>query len=234
MIIECRNLTKTYQNDKQTLKAVDNANFSVQRGEFIVILGHSGSGKTTLLSLIGGLTKPEQGEILIHNISNWQQADHSLSTMRNKTIGFVFQFASLIPTLNVLENMALPLCFGPRHKDKDNFALAYELLDQIGLSDKGKALPSQLSGGQQRRVAIARAFMNRPEIILADEPTGDLDEETEQDILALFKRYNEKGTTFLVVTHNNHLGESQNNVRTLYIRQGVVACPDQLVQPNNN
>jgi len=224
MIIECRNLTKTYQNDNKTLKAVDNVNFSVKNGEFIVILGHSGSGKTTLLSLIGGLTRPETGEVLVNNVSNWQQSDHRLSTMRNKTIGFVFQFASLIPTLNVLENMALPLCFGAHEQDKDNSALAYELLEQIGLADKGKALPSQLSGGQQRRVAIARAFMNRPEIILADEPTGDLDEETEKEILALFKRYNENGTTFLVVTHNNNLGKSQNNVRTLYMRNGVLSC----------
>lgn len=224
MIIECRNLTKTYQNDNKTLKAVDNVNFSVKNGEFIVILGHSGSGKTTLLSLIGGLTRPETGEVLVNNVSNWQQSDHRLSTMRNKTIGFIFQFASLIPTLNVLENMALPLCFGAHEQDKDNSALAYELLEQIGLADKGKALPSQLSGGQQRRVAIARAFMNRPEIILADEPTGDLDEETEKEILALFKRYNENGTTFLVVTHNNNLGKSQNNVRTLYMRNGVLSC----------
>ncbi len=220
MIIQCNNLTKTYKGDDGAFKAVDNATFSVKRGDFVVVLGHSGSGKTTLLSLVGGLTKPDQGEVLINNVSNWQQSDHSLSIMRNKTIGFVFQFASLIPTLNVLENMALPSCFGVHRQDCS--ALAYELLEQIDLADKGRSFPAQLSGGQQRRVAIARAFMNRPEIILADEPTGDLDEETESEILALFKRYNEDGITFMVVTHNKDLGKSQNAPHTLYMRQGVV------------
>lgn len=221
MIIQCKNLTKSYKTVDGNFRAVDNANLSVKQGDFVVILGHSGSGKTTLLSLVGGLTKPDKGEVKINNVSNWQQSDHCLSTMRNKTIGFIFQFASLIPTLNVLENMALPLCFGEHQHDHTE--LAYDLLEQIGLADKCKAFPSQLSGGQQRRVAIARAFMNKPEIILADEPTGDLDEETEKDILALFKRYNEKNTTFMVVTHNNNLGKSQNSPRTLYMRQGVLS-----------
>ncbi len=227
MIIECKNLTKVYKGDDGDFKAVDDATFSVKHGDFIVILGHSGSGKTTLLSLVGGLTKPDRGEVLINNTSNWQQPDHSLSTMRNKTIGFIFQFASLIPTLNVLENMALPLCFGVSPQNYTD--LAYELLEQIGLADKGKAFPAQLSGGQQRRVAIARAFMNKPEIILADEPTGDLDEDTEGEVLSLFKRYNEKGTTFMVVTHNNDLGNSQNNPRTLYMRQGVVSNGEKIL-----
>jgi len=224
MIIQCKKLTKTYKGDEGAFKAVNNATFSVKQGDFVVILGHSGSGKTTLLSLVGGLTKPDQGEVLINNVSNWQQPDHCLSTMRNKTIGFIFQFASLIPTLNVLENMVLPLCFAKHHHDHTE--LAYDLLEQIGLADKGTAFPAQLSGGQQRRVAIARAFMNQPEIILADEPTGDLDEDTEGEILSLFKKYNENNTTFMVVTHNNDLGKSQNSPRTLHIRQGVVSSGD--------
>ncbi|NOX26256.1 MAG: ABC transporter ATP-binding protein [Deltaproteobacteria bacterium] len=220
MLIECKRITKTYRSDNKLLKAVDGASFTADKGDFVVILGHSGSGKTTLLSLVGGLTRPDEGEVLIHNTSNWQQSDQALSIMRNKTIGFIFQFASLIPSLNVLENMALPLCFG-RHQH-DSTALAYKLLEEIGLADKAKAFPGQLSGGQQRRVSIARAFMNKPEIILADEPTGDLDEETENDILAMFRRYNEQGCTFLVVTHNNELGTSQNNPRTLRMSQGVL------------
>ncbi|VAW41513.1 Macrolide export ATP-binding/permease protein MacB [hydrothermal vent metagenome] len=220
MLIECKHITKTYRSDNKLLKAVDGASFTADKGDFVVILGHSGSGKTTLLSLVGGLTRPDEGEVLIHNTSNWQQSDRDLSVMRNKTIGFIFQFASLIPALNVLENMALPLCFG--HHQHDSTALAYKLLEEIGLADKAKSFPGQLSGGQQRRVAIARAFMNKPEIILADEPTGDLDEETENDILAMFRRYNEQGCTFLVVTHNNELGNSQNNPRALRMRQGVL------------
>lgn len=220
MIIQCKDLTKTYRIEEKEFFAVNNVSFNVKKGEFIVILGHSGSGKTTLLSLIGGLTRPDKGEVLIHNISNWHQSDQALSCMRNKTIGFIFQFASLIPTLSVIENMLLPLSFGKKNNRQRD--LAHQLMDTIGLSDKANAMPSHLSGGQQRRVAIARAFMAQPDIILADEPTGDLDEETENDILQLFRTYNEKGTTFLVVTHNKKLGESQNNPRIMSMSQGVV------------
>lgn len=220
MLIQCKNLTKSYQIEEKRFDAVNNVSFEVAKGEFIVILGHSGSGKTTLLSLIGGLTRPDQGEIYIHNTANWPQSDRALSRMRNKTIGFIFQFASLIPTLSVMENMLLPLSFGENQRHQR--PLAQSLIDQIGLADKVNALPAHLSGGQQRRVAIARAFMSQPDIILADEPTGDLDEETENDILKLFRDYNQKGTTFLVVTHNRRLGESQINPRIMSMRQGII------------
>nr|MBF0222557.1 ABC transporter ATP-binding protein [Desulfobulbaceae bacterium] len=200
--------------------AVDDATFIVDRGEFVVILGHSGSGKTTLLSLIGGLTAPDNGDIIINGIHNWQQSDKDLSQMRNETIGFIFQFASLIPTLTVIENMLLPLTFG--RGSSVSMKEAESLLDKIGLLNKKNVFPSQLSGGQQRRVAIARAFMNNPAIILADEPTGDLDEETEKDILSLFREYNEKGTTFIVVTHNKELGMTQVNPRVLTMVNGAV------------
>lgn len=221
MLIECRQLKKTYVADNITVNAVNDVDLSIDRGEFAVILGHSGSGKTTLLSLIGGLTLPDSGEVLIGGVENWGQSDEALSDMRNTTIGFIFQFASLIPTLTAIENILLPLSFGKN--PKGDYQKALEILDLMGLQDKVNSFPSQLSGGQQRRIAIARAFVNQPDIILADEPTGDLDEETEKDILNVFKEYNARGTTFVVVTHNTHLVESQRNARVFHMRQGVLA-----------
>lgn len=221
MIIECCDLHKTYPEDTSIVAAVKDVNLSVGKGDFVVILGHSGSGKTTLLSLIGGLTIPDRGQVLINGIENWQQSDEALSDMRNSTIGFIFQFASLIPTLTALENVLLPLSFGKHPRGDHHRAL--EILEMVGLKDKANAFPSQLSGGQQRRIAIARAFVNQPDIVLADEPTGDLDEETERDILGIFRKYNEQGMTFVVVTHNTHLARTQNSARIFEMRQGVLS-----------
>lgn len=220
MIIECRNLNKQYLADHTMVTAVSNVNLAIDQGEFVVILGHSGSGKTTLLSLMGGLTIPDSGEVLVNGVENWHQSDEALSDMRNRTIGFVFQFASLIPTLTALENVLLPLSFGK--SPRGSHELARDILARVGLQDKMHSFPGQLSGGQQRRIAIARAFVNQPDIILADEPTGDLDEETEGEILGIFRDYNEKGTTFVVVTHNMHLAQTQQNPRVLEMRQGVL------------
>ncbi len=221
MIIECEKLAKTYWTDDKEVPAVHNVDLQVAAGDFVVILGHSGSGKTTLLSLIGGLTSPANGSVRINGIDNWERDDRYISTLRNKTIGFIFQFASLIPTLTSLENLLLPLYFGSANNIHREHAL--HLLEQVGLADKASAYPSQLSGGQQRRIAIARAFMNKPDIILADEPTGDLDEETEKEILDLFRQQNEKGVTFLVVTHNSNLAKNQISPRILHMKQGVLS-----------
>jgi ABC-type lipoprotein export system ATPase subunit len=159
---------------------------------------------------------------LIDATSCWEQGEAELALMRNRTIGFIFQFGSLLPTLTVIENILLPLTFAgcdrPRPAIQAN--RAWELLEQVGLAGKENSYPAQLSGGQQRRVAIARAFINNPRIILADEPTGDLDEETEMEILKLFREYNERGTTFLVVTHNSHLASTQKHPRTLFMKNG--------------
>lgn len=218
MLIECNSLTKKYLADDRLITAVDDVTLSVERKDFVIILGHSGSGKTTLLSLIGGLTRPDSGSVLINSTENWQQSDAGLSIMRNSTIGFIFQFASLIPTLTALENLTLPLSFGKKAAGSRQEAL--HLLRQVGLADKANAFPSQLSGGQQRRISIARAFVNHPAIVLADEPTGDLDEETEDEILQLFRNYNKQGTTFLVVTHNTDLPQSQQTPRVMQMKNG--------------
>lgn len=205
-MIKVSDITKTYNIGNEVIKAVDNVNLTVVQGEFISIVGHSGSGKTTLLSLIGGLTRPDSGTVIIDDTDLWSINDNELSMFRNMKINFIYQFASLIPTLNVMENVLLPTAFGKKGDDIEEHA--FKLLDMVNLTDKINAYPSQLSGGQQRRVAIARAFINRPEIILADEPTGDLDEETEADIMKLFHRMNETETiTFIIVTHSSELAK---------------------------
>jgi putative ABC transport system ATP-binding protein/lipoprotein-releasing system ATP-binding protein len=199
---------------------VDNVSFSVKKGEMVSIIGHSGSGKTTLLSLIGGLTRPDSGDVMIDDINIWSKDDGALSAFRNKKISFIYQFASLIPTLTALENIMLPTAFGEYTDDMQ--AYGEELISLVGLREKSGAYPAHLSGGQQRRIAIARAFINRPEIILADEPTGDLDEETEGEIIRLFQDMNEKQkTTFIIVTHNKEI--ASNTRRQLSMSSGVLS-----------
>jgi len=203
-MIEVTNLIKSYDINGQMLKAVDNVSFTVEKGGMVSIIGHSGSGKTTLLSLIGGLTRPNSGEVIIEGQNIWSMSDDNLSEFRNKKISFIYQFSSLIPTLTSVENIMLPTAFGTFTEDREGYAR--ELLKVVGLEDKVSSYPSHLSGGQQRRVAIARAFINRPDILLADEPTGDLDEETEKEVIDLFHTMNqEKGVTIVIVTHNKDI-----------------------------
>jgi len=204
-VIEVRNLRKSYSIDGQTLKAVDDVSFTVNRGEMVSIIGHSGSGKTTLLSLMGGLTRPDSGVVMIDRENIWSMTDAGLSEFRNSKMNFIYQFSSLIPTLTSLENILLPTAFGKEYSS-DVAGHAMELLEIVGLKEKINSFPSHLSGGQQRRIAIARAFVNRPSIVLADEPTGDLDEETEGEVLDLFSKINrEEQTTFIMVTHNRDI-----------------------------
>jgi len=222
-MIEVRGLIKTYKAGGQTYRAVDNATFTVEKGRMVSIMGHSGSGKTTLLSLIGGLTRPDSGTVAIDGIDLWSVDDNALSTMRNRKMSFIYQFSSLIPTLTVYENVLLPLAFGNATGDAGDYA--HELVGKVGLKDKIDVFPSQLSGGQQRRAAIARAFINRPEIVLADEPTGDLDEETEREIMALFRTMNkERGMTFVIVTHSSELA-AEADVK-MRMTHGVVGGVD--------
>lgn len=206
-MIDVKGLTKSYVIGDQIIKAVDDISIEIGKGDFVSIVGHSGSGKTTFLSLLGGLTRPDSGTVIVDGINLWSIADNRLSEFRNRKINFIFQFASLLPVLTAKENILLPGIFSSEERlafeDK-----AEDYLRMIGIGDKINSYPSELSGGQQRRVAIVRALMNDPEIILADEPTGDLDEETEAEIMGLFKRINkEKGITFILVTHSSELAK---------------------------
>lgn len=207
-MIEAKGLTKRYFIGSEEIRAVDNVSLSIKKGEFVSIVGHSGSGKTTLLSLLGGLTRPDTGSINIDGIDILSLKDNELSEYRNEKVSFIYQFSSLIPTLTALENVILPTIFFKKKIGGNLIDKAKELLSLVGLKDKFNAYPSQLSGGQQRRVAIARAFINDPELVLADEPTGDLDEDTEKEVMDLFERFNrEMGITFILVTHNRELAK---------------------------
>jgi putative ABC transport system ATP-binding protein/lipoprotein-releasing system ATP-binding protein len=201
-MIELKDLSKTYRVSDRIVNAVLPTTLSIQQGDFVSIVGHSGSGKSTLLSLIGGIAKPDKGAVVIDGTNIRDYDDKKLSKLRNDKFGFVYQFASLIPTLTAKENVLLPTVFGDQKNDAD----AVQLLHQVGLGDKIDRYPSELSGGEQQRVAIARAFINSPEVILADEPTGDLDEETEAEIMAFFEKINkEKKVTMIMVTHSSEL-----------------------------
>ena len=207
-MIKLSNLSKIYKDGDQTISAVHDVSLQVAQGDFISIVGHSGSGKTTLLSLMGGLTKPDSGSVVIGGTDIWTLSDDALSEFRNRNVNFIFQFASLVPTLTVLENVLLPSAFGTGGEGLESYAK--ELLGMVGLGDKVRSFPSRLSGGQQRRVAIARAFINSPKVVLADEPTGDLDEATEAEIMNIFREQNKKGTTFVIVTHNQSVAATAN------------------------
>ena len=201
-MIELKGLSKTYSISGRTIKAVQPLDLVVQQGDFVSIVGHSGSGKSTFLSLIGGIARPDTGSVSIDNVNVWNHNDKERSKLRNEKFGFVYQFASLLPTLTAKENVLLPTVFGKGRSADD----AIGLLQLVGLGDKADRYPSELSGGEQQRVAIARAFINGPAIILADEPTGDLDEETEAEIMGFFEKINnDKQVTMIMVTHSSEI-----------------------------
>lgn len=218
-MIELTNATKTYDSGGGRVKAVDDVTLTVRDGEFVAVVGHSGSGKTTLVSLMGGLTKPTSGNIFIGGTDIWTLDNFNLARLRSEKIGFCFQFSSLIPTLNSIDNVRLPASFAGG--ERGGMERAMSLLETVGVTDKAKAYPAELSGGQQRRVAIARSLVNEPRIMLADEPTGDLDEQTEADIMKLFQGLNQQGVTIVMVTHSQKLAAQAGRILTM--TAGVVA-----------
>jgi ABC-type lipoprotein export system ATPase subunit len=201
------NVFKTYTLHKfNTVAAVRGVSLEVNKGEFLVITGRSGSGKTTLLNLAAGLTRPTKGSVTWDGTDLWKLSDAQQSLLRNQKIGFVFQFPSLVPTLTVFENVILPTGFGNRHQGNGIAGQALGLLKSVGLEDKKDAFPRQLSAGQQQRVVIARALINHPEVLIADEPTSDLDEQTEKEIMELFSGIHKRtGVTIVMVTHATNL-----------------------------
>lgn len=207
-MISLRDVTKVYSlgKGKGSVTAAKGLNLRIERGEFVVITGRSGSGKTTLLNLVSGLTCPTSGEVLLEGIEVWRLPDGQQSMIRNRNIGFIFQFPSLIPALTALENVVLPTLADPRHHRDDARLRAERLLEEVGLADRRNAYPRQLSAGQQQRVVVARALTNEPELLLADEPTSNLDEQTEHEIMALIRRiHRQRGITILLVTHSTEL-----------------------------
>ncbi len=209
-ILEAKNLVKIYGQGENTVHALDGVNLEVNKGEFLAIVGTSGSGKSTLLHMLGGLDRPTSGEVIVdgHRISKLK--DDELTIFRRRKIGFVFQAFNLVPVLNVYENIVLPLELDGEKIDKE---FVEEIIDTLMLTSKKQVLPNQLSGGQQQRVAIARALAFRPAIILADEPTGNLDSKTGQDVLSLLKVSAEKyGQTIVMITHNDEIAQLADRV----------------------
>ncbi len=200
----------SYMRRIEYVRAVDGVTFSVSKGEFILVVGRSGSGKSTLLNLLGGLTIPTSDAVRLNGKDLGSMSDEALSRLRGEYIGFVFQFSGLLPTLNVLENVMLPFLFVKAKKDAGK--RAHTLLLDVGLDSKIQSYPSELSGGELKRAAIARALVNDPMLILADEPTGDLDIDSEREIMELFKGINRRGKTILMVTHNPELSSYASRV----------------------
>lgn len=203
MLIETYDLTKVYSGGENEVRALDGVSLGVDRGEFVAVVGSSGSGKSTLLHLLGGLDIPTSGKVIIDGTDIYTLAPDDLTVFRRRSIGFVFQKYNLIPELNVYENITLPLGLDGRDANPDEVA---ELLNILGIEDKKRSLPSKLSGGQQQRVAIARALITKPHIILADEPTGNLDSQAGGDVMRALISLNERyKQTIILITHNNEL-----------------------------
>ncbi len=212
-IISVKNVGKVYRTDEIETTALENVNLEVEKGEFISIMGPSGCGKSTLLNIIGLLDNPTTGTVEINGISTDKMGDRKLAAFRNSNLGFVFQSFHLIPSLNVMDNVELPLIYRSGLSEKERKAKVKEVLERVGLSHRMKHMPSQLSGGQCQRVAVARAIVGNPEIILADEPTGNLDSKMGAEVMDLLHKLNkEDGRTIVMVTHNEEQAKQTDRI----------------------
>jgi ABC-type lipoprotein export system ATPase subunit len=219
-VVQVDQVWKVYRSKEIEYTAVKGISLTVEKGEFVTILGASGSGKTTLLDLIGTLDSPTRGKVLIDGIDASSLSDRKLSLLRNEKIGFVFQSYNLVPYLNVLENVILPLMVYGKDNEQ-GMELAKKLLTEVGLGEKMRKKPNELSGGEQQRVAIVRALINKPPILLADEPTGNLDSKTSEDVLRLLARMSkEDNITVLMATHDPDLTKLSD--RSIYIKDGQI------------
>lgn len=202
-LLRVENLTKTYGRGENEVRALDGVSFSVQKGEFIAVIGPSGSGKSTLLHILGGVDKPTGGKVYMDGQDVYAQSDEKLAIFRRRQVGLIYQFYNLIPVLNVTENITLPVLMDGRKVNKERLE---ELLTTLNLKGRENHLPNQLSGGQQQRVSIGRALMNAPAVVLADEPTGNLDSKNSQEIVELLKLSNKKyNQTLIVITHDENI-----------------------------
>lgn len=218
-VISVSNISKIYQLGKVEVKALKDISLQISKNEFVALMGPSGSGKSTLMNIIGCLDTPTSGEYYLNNVDVSSMTDNELAHVRNTQIGFIFQTFNLLPRLSALDNVALPLVYGGNSK-KERTEKAKHALDLVGLSDRISHKPNELSGGQRQRVAIARAIVNDPAIVLADEPTGNLDTKTSIEIMAIMERIHNHGNTIILVTHE--LDISQHAHRFVRLRDGLV------------
>ena len=224
MILNLQNIYKDYQQEKLVVPVLKDVSLTVEEGEYVAIMGPSGSGKTTLMNIIGCLDRPTSGTYELAGENVLKLKDRELSDLRLKSIGFVFQSFQLMPRESAVENVALPLSYAGVRK-KERRIRATKALERVGLGDRVNFRPTQLSGGQKQRVAIARAMVNHPKILLADEPTGNLDPTNSWEIMSLLKEANERGTTVLVVTHNQEIVNEMNE-RVITMKQGVIVSDE--------
>lgn len=219
MILELKDINKYYINGDLSLHALKDVSFSVDKGEFLAIMGSSGSGKSTLMNILGCLDKEFSGKYILDGIDVSIASQNDLSHIRNKKIGFIFQAFNLLPKLSALANVELPMMYAgvPKNKRRE---IAMDLLKKVGLEDRANHKPNELSGGQRQRVAIARSLVNNPSIILADEPTGNLDSKSEEEIINILKNLNKEGKTIIIVTHEENIGNNAD--RKIIFKDGVI------------
>ena len=223
-LMRIEHLTKVYGSGENAVHAVDDVSFSVEKGEFLAIIGPSGSGKSTLLHILGGVDRPTSGKVYVDGQDVYAQDEEALAIFRRRQVGLVYQFYNLIPVLNVVENLTLPVLMDGRAVNQERLG---ELLDTPGLRGREKHLPNQLSGGQQQRVSIGRALMNAPAVVLADEPTGNLDSRNSQEIVELLKLSNRKyGQTLVVITHDENIALQAD--RIIAVEDGHITRDERL------
>lgn len=218
-IIETREISKVYRMGNQIVNALQSISISIDRGEYVAFMGPSGSGKSTLMNIVGCLDTPTTGSYMLNNKQVSEMTENELADTRNKEIGFVFQTFNLLPRASALENVALPLIYAGFSKSERN-DMAMQTLESVGLGERAHHRPNELSGGQRQRVAIARALVNTPSIILADEPTGNLDTKTSYDIMNLFQELHDKGNTIIMVTHEDDIAHYAH--RIIRLRDGLI------------
>ena len=223
-ILKIEHLTKIYGSGENTVRAVDDISFSVEKGEFLAIIGPSGSGKSTLLHILGGVDRPTSGKVYLNGQDVYAQNEEALAIFRRRQVGLIYQFYNLIPVLDVVENMTLPVLMDGRRVNGERLR---ELLNVLGLAARQKNLPNQLSGGQQQRVSIGRALMNAPSVVLADEPTGNLDSRNSQEIVELLKQSNRKyGQTLVIITHDENIALQAD--RVIAIEDGKIVRDERI------